>query len=202
MDLSYSGTGDLELFYDTYGNNGWLGLATIVPSNCVIQSATAQLNDSYLGNGSYSQTAVDHVACQEVGHTFGLDHNRSANDTCMNDQILSAGNQINQHDRDTLFCIYNTCNEPPNAILDWSNPYGLRVDFDASSSWHRPARPGGAEPPRQVASRGAGHPAADAAGRRALRHGGPPVTTAAGRDHPGRPLFVCDGGGNNPTPGA
>lgn len=134
MSLSYSSSGDVELFYDTYGANGWLGLATISPSNCVIQSATAQLNDTYLGNGSYSQTAVDHVACQEVGHTFGLDHNRNANDTCMNDTILTAGNQINQHDEDTLFCIYNTCNQSPNAFLSWNNPYGLRVDFDASGS--------------------------------------------------------------------
>ena len=98
---------DLELFYDTYGRRGWLGLATISPSNCVIQGASSKLNATYLDDSSrYSQTAIDHVACQEVGHTFGLDHNRSDNNTCMNDTVLTAGNQINQHDRDQLNLIY------------------------------------------------------------------------------------------------
>lgn len=101
-----SGT-DLRLYYDTYGFTGWLGLATIFPNNCVISRATSKLNDSYLRSTSrYSQTNIDHVACQEVGHTFGLDHNRSASNTCMNDTILSAGNQINQHDKDVLLSIY------------------------------------------------------------------------------------------------
>jgi predicted Zn-dependent protease len=98
---------NLKLYYDTYGNNGWLGLGTIYVSGCVITRATSKLNDSYLRNTSrYSQTNVNHVACQEVGHTFGLDHNRSATNTCMNDQVLTAGNQINQHDKDQLASIY------------------------------------------------------------------------------------------------
>lgn len=97
----------LRLYYDAYGFNGWLGLATIYPSNCVITRASSKLNDSYLRNTSrYSQTNVDHVACQEVGHTFGLDHNRVDTNTCMNDTILTAGNQINQHDYDQLVAIY------------------------------------------------------------------------------------------------
>lgn len=101
-----SGT-SLRLYYDTYGRNGWLGLATIYPSGCVITRASSKLNDSYLRDTSrYSQTNVDHVACQEVGHTFGLDHNRSQTDTCMNDTILTAGNNINQHDKDQLNLIY------------------------------------------------------------------------------------------------
>lgn len=133
MNLSYSSNGDLSLFYDTYGTNGWLGLATIYPSGCVIQAAMAQLNDTYLA--SYSQTAVDHVACQEIGHTFGLDHNRGSSTTCMNDLITSAGNSINQHDRDTLYCIYNVCNQPPVASFTWSNPYSTQVDFNASASY-------------------------------------------------------------------
>jgi PKD repeat protein len=140
MNLSYSSGGNLSLFYDTYGVNGWLGLATIWQSNCVISMARSQLNDTYLGNtGTYSRTNVDHVACQEVGHTFGLDHNRTSNTTCMNDNILTAGTQINQHDRDTLDCIYTTgqpcdVNLPPVASFTWNNPYSTRVDFNASAS--------------------------------------------------------------------
>ena len=97
----------LRLYYDAYGRNGWLGLATIYINSCVIGFATSKLNDSYLSDTTrYSQTNVNHVACQEVGHTFGLGHNRTASDTCMNDTILTAGNQINQHDKDQLLLIY------------------------------------------------------------------------------------------------
>lgn len=101
-----SGT-SLRLYYDSYGSNGWLGLATIYPIGCVITSANSKLNDTYLRDTArYSQTSVNHVACQEVGHTFGLDHNHNATNTCMNDYILTAGNQINQHDIDQLASIY------------------------------------------------------------------------------------------------
>ena len=109
ISLVTSSTPKLRLFYGAYGQNGWLGLASLtsVGSGCHINSANAKLNDSYLRDTArYSQTAVNHVSCQEVGHTFGLNHNRNANDTCMNDRILSAGNQINQHDIDQLNSIY------------------------------------------------------------------------------------------------
>ena len=108
MNLVLGGTVRLRLFYDQYGRNGWLGLASIgAISNCVIGTASSRLNDSYLQDTArYSQTAVNHVACQEVGHTFGLNHNRTSSTTCMNDTILTAGNQINQHDRDLLNQIY------------------------------------------------------------------------------------------------
>jgi len=105
--INLVGGSQLGLFYGAYGANGWLGLATISNiSGCTIGSATSQLNDSYLRSSSYSQTNIDHVACQEVGHTFGLNHNRSSSTTCMNDSILTAGNQINQHDFDQLASIY------------------------------------------------------------------------------------------------
>lgn len=105
--MNLVGGTQIKLNYGAYGANGWLGLATISNiSNCVIGSGRAQLNDSYLRSSSYSQTNIDHVACQEVGHLFGLNHNRSASDTCMNDTILTAGNRINQHDYDQLASIY------------------------------------------------------------------------------------------------
>ena len=105
--INLVGGSNLRLFYDSYGQNGWLGLATIFPSNCVIGSASSKLNDSYLRDTArYSQTAIDHVSCQEVGHTFGLNHNRNDTDTCMNDTVLTAGNHINQHDKDQLATIY------------------------------------------------------------------------------------------------
>lgn len=108
VTLVNSSTPKLRLFYGAYGQNGWLGLASLTSvTSCHINSATSQLNDTYLRDTSrYSQTAVNHVSCQEVGHTFGLNHNRTQTNTCMNDQVLTAGNQINQHDRDELSSIY------------------------------------------------------------------------------------------------
>lgn len=98
----------LKRYYANYGNNGWLGLASVnLNSSCIVTNAWSRLNDFYLRNTSrYSQTSLDHVACQEIGHVFGLDHNRSSSTTCMNDTILTAGARINNHDRDALNAIY------------------------------------------------------------------------------------------------
>ena len=53
------------------GNTGWGGLASITnASGCTILRATAQLNTYY----SWTTNGARGVFCQEVGHTFGLDH--------------------------------------------------------------------------------------------------------------------------------
>jgi len=96
----------LTWYAKNYGVNGWLGLAQIWVNGCTIVKGTSKLNNTYLRSGFYSQTAIDHVACQEVGHTFGLDHNHNETNTCMNDGILTAGAQINQHDRDQILAMY------------------------------------------------------------------------------------------------
>lgn len=88
-----------------YGTNGWLGLAEIISySGCTVYQGRSRLNQSYLEAG-YSRTNKKHVACQEVGHLFGLDHNRGETDTCMNDTILTAP-QPNAHDQDMINSIY------------------------------------------------------------------------------------------------
>ena len=108
VNLVVSSTPKLRMFYGAYGNTGWLGLASLTSvTSCHVNSAMSQLYDTFLRDTArYSQTAVNHVACQEVGHTFGLNHNRTQTNTCMNDTVLTAGNLINQHDRDQLNTIY------------------------------------------------------------------------------------------------
>ncbi|HEX2049316.1 MAG TPA: hypothetical protein VHJ34_01645 [Actinomycetota bacterium] len=85
-----------------YGATGWLGLAQINrTSGCTILQGTAYLNRSYLDG--YSRTARKHVACQEVGHLWGLNHVYTA--TCMNDSVTSYP-YPNAHDRDAINAIY------------------------------------------------------------------------------------------------
>ena len=105
--VSASGTTDhINAYSGYYGSNGWLGIAEIRGySGCVVLNGRVRLNRSYLDNGSYSRTNKKHVACQEVGHLFGLHHNQSSSTTCMNDLILSAP-QPNSHDRDLVNALY------------------------------------------------------------------------------------------------
>jgi hypothetical protein len=68
---------DISVFDGNSGATGWVGLATIVNSNGnYITHAHAQLNTYY----GYTGSQATGVYCQEVGHTFGLDH---SNDGCM-----------------------------------------------------------------------------------------------------------------------
>ena len=102
-----------------YGNNGWLGIAQIWLSSGHIVQGTVKLNDTYLGAGSsyaYNNSAErQHVVCQEVGHTFGLDHQDTSGasyGTCMDYyQNRSASDTKSttpdQGDYDELDCIYN-----------------------------------------------------------------------------------------------
>ncbi len=71
-------TGLIEVCNDTYGQNGWLGIARIWLTGTEITSAVAAVNDSYFNSGSYNDPiAKRHVLCQEIGHTISLDHQGS-----------------------------------------------------------------------------------------------------------------------------
>lgn len=77
--------GKIRVCNNTYGYNGWLGLASInIDNQGHITRGTAKMNDSY---SSYfaSQDERNHVMCQEVGHLFGLGHTSedgSTQNTC------------------------------------------------------------------------------------------------------------------------
>ena len=72
LNLSSVSSGEeTYVFNANSGNTGWGGLASITNySGCTILRATAQLNTYY----SWNTNAARGVHCQEVGHTFGLDH--------------------------------------------------------------------------------------------------------------------------------
>ena len=68
-------TGEVEVCNNTYGRNGWLGVAQIWVNGDFIQKGSVKLNDTYFDMSAYSSPGWKYlVACQEVGHTLGLSH--------------------------------------------------------------------------------------------------------------------------------
>ncbi len=112
--------GRVEVCDSKYGNNGWLGIASIWANGDHITQGTVKLNDTYFNTVKYNTPAWrQFVVCQEIGHTFGLDHQdinfSNANlGTCMdytNDPDGTLYGQLdnqhpNQHDYDELGIIY------------------------------------------------------------------------------------------------
>ena len=107
-------TGRVEVCNAAYGNNGWLGIASISVSGSHIRSGTVRVNDTYFNTAQYNTTAWRNlVMCQEVGHIFGLDHqdenfNNPNLGTCMDYTNSPSSNQHpNPHDYEQLQLIYS-----------------------------------------------------------------------------------------------
>ncbi|HDY73054.1 MAG TPA: hypothetical protein ENH86_00575 [Candidatus Jorgensenbacteria bacterium] len=116
-------SGRVEVCNGEYGNNGWLGVASIWVkrgrSGHIVQGVV-MVNDTYFNTSPYDTQAWRNlVMCQEVGHTFGLGHQdedfSNANlGTCMdytNDPDGTLFGQLdnqhpNQHDLDMMTEIY------------------------------------------------------------------------------------------------
>lgn len=80
---------NIKSYNDDYGDNGWLGLATIwttLGKNKHITKGETKVNEYYITLAGYSGFDEDiewhHVLCQELGHTLGVDHVVAT--TCMN----------------------------------------------------------------------------------------------------------------------
>ena len=110
--------GTTQVCNGRYGNNGWLGLASInITGGTHITQGSAKMNDSYFDTATYNNpNEREHVVCQEVAHTFGLDHQStdgSSQNSCMDyfsNTGANAGNTLstkpNKHDFDELNLIY------------------------------------------------------------------------------------------------
>lgn len=106
--------GTVQVCNSTYGNNGWLGVASIWVSGNHITQGTVKLNDTYFNTATYNTSAWRNmVMCQEVGHTLGLDHQDTIFDnpnlgTCMDYTNDPSTNQHpNTHDYEQLVAIYS-----------------------------------------------------------------------------------------------
>jgi hypothetical protein len=110
--------GTAQVCNGKYGNNGWLGLASInITGGTHIPQGSAKMNDTYFSTATYNNpNERQHVMCQEVAHTFGLDHQSedgSSQNSCMDyfsNTGANAGSTLstkpNAHDFEELRIIY------------------------------------------------------------------------------------------------
>ena len=110
--------GRVEVCSGSYGNNGWLGIAQIwlAKGTTHITQGTVKVNDYYFNLAKYNNSSEkEHVVCQEVGHTLGLDHQDTSGaslNTCMDyyQNTSSSDTQStspNTHDYNELDIIYS-----------------------------------------------------------------------------------------------
>jgi len=112
-------SGRVEVCSANYRNSGWLGLAQIwVTGGEHITQGIVKNNDYYFGTSSYqynNSAEMQHVICQEIGHTFGLDHQSESGaslNTCMDYYHNTSSSDTkstspNAGDYDELRCIYD-----------------------------------------------------------------------------------------------
>jgi hypothetical protein len=126
----------------SYGLRGWLGIASIWANGDHITQGTTKLNDSYFKFAFYNTPAWRAmVACQEIGHDFGLAHQDEIFDnpnlgTCMdytNDPSGTAGTNgtlantaPNAHDWEQLGLIYAHTDSTTTIASSVPTNFGLR----------------------------------------------------------------------------
>ncbi len=137
--------GQVGVCNSKYGKNGWLGIASVWVSGGHITQGTVKMNDTYFGTAKYNTPAWKNlVLCQEVGHTFGLDHqdedfSNAPLGTCMDYTSDPTPNQHpNQHDYDMLESLYahldvtNTISQVTSAAAN--------LDLDNAEDWGKEIR--------------------------------------------------------------
>ena len=133
-------TGRVEVCNRAYGYNGWLGLAQIWISGSHITKGVVKVNDSYFSLSQYNKAdEKNHVMCQEVGHTLGLDHTSedgTIDGTCMDYSSDPDSTLPNQHDYDQLASIYAHTNDSTTTVASYADggpgkgkPQKLRNDL-------------------------------------------------------------------------
>ena len=147
-------TGQVKVCNALYGNNGWLGLATIYVSGNHITKGSVKVNDTYYNTPTYDTPAWRQaVMSQEVGHTFGLAHqdenfnnpdllDACGRGSCMDYSADPSNNTTpNQHDYDQLVTIYSAHVDGAAALAaDPAAPEEDGVDLDDPSAWGQGVR--------------------------------------------------------------
>ena len=151
--------GRVEVCNAKYGNNGWLGIAQIWASGGHITQGLVKLNDTYYSTSRYNTPAWRlMVMSQEIGHTFGLDHQDETFDnynlgTCMDYTNNPAGGVYNgfnygpanltpnNHDFQQLSSIYNHTDGSTTIGQATEMPAAMNdIDFEGPRQWGRMIR--------------------------------------------------------------
>jgi hypothetical protein len=139
--------GQVEICNSKYGNNGWLGIATIWASGNHITQGTVKMNDTYFASAKYNTpTWRQFVMCQEIGHTFGLDHQDEIFDnanlgTCMDYTNNPTSNQKpNTHDFEMLESIYSHLDTTATFSQSTGQNANIPVDTNNPSTWGKAIR--------------------------------------------------------------
>ncbi len=140
--------GTTQVCNGKYGNNGWLGLASInITGGTHITQGTAKMNDTYFNTATYNNPNEKlHVVCQEVAHTFGLAHQSedgSSQNSCMDyfsNTGANAGSTLstkpNAHDFDQLNLIYAHLDTTTTLATGVTQPGRFSdVDHSDPNSW-------------------------------------------------------------------
>ena len=146
-------SGRVEACSSRYGNNGWLGLASIWASGSHITKGTVKFNDTYFNTPTYNTPAWRQmVVCQEVAHTLGLDHQDEVFDnpnlgTCMDytnnpSRDDGVGNNLhpNAHDFEELGIIYNHLDTTTTVGQTTQKSAAPELDASDPGSWGREIR--------------------------------------------------------------
>ncbi len=146
-------SGRVEVCNSKYGNNGWLGIASVWASGSHITQGTVKLNDTYFNTVKYNTPAWKKlVMCQEIGHTFGLGHQDEVFDntnlgTCMDYTNDPSGllygqlsNELpNAHDYEQLVAVY-THLDSGTTISQTLSSNRQEVDHANPSTWGKQIR--------------------------------------------------------------
>lgn len=139
-------SGRVEVCSFKYGNNGWLGIASIWANGSHITQGTVKMNDTYFNTATYNTPAWRNlVMCQEIGHTFGLNHqdenfSNPNLGTCMDYTSDPSTNQHpNLHDYEQLEAIYAHLDgtATSSAVASNGKPalVGQDTDLNNPSAW-------------------------------------------------------------------
>jgi hypothetical protein len=141
-------SGRVDVCNARYGSNGWLGIAQIWASGSHITQGAVKMNDTYFLTSKYNTPAWKNlVMCQEVGHTFGLDHQdedfgNPNLGTCMDYTNNPESNQHpNAHDYAQLEDIYSHLDL--SSTLSQIPAANQNGDFNNRSEWGKSLKDNG-----------------------------------------------------------
>ncbi|MDQ3011224.1 MAG: hypothetical protein M3X11_11045 [Acidobacteriota bacterium] len=141
--------GTTQVCNANYGNNGWLGLASInITGGTHITQGSAKMNDTYFNTSTYNNPNERlHVMCQEIAHTFGLDHQSedgSSQNSCMDyfsNTGANAGSTLstkpNAHDFEELNIIYAHLDSTTTVAAKTAGAASSSDDSDDPNNWGR-----------------------------------------------------------------